>query len=216
MRLYGYYRSSTSYRIRIALALKDLEFSQDAIDLKNAEHKTAAFRALNPHQSLPVVDCDGRRLTQSLAILDWLEAAYPTPSLLPANADHIQLCLELYYAIATEIHAPNNLSVLNYLRKTFGATKQELERWNETWIHRTFEPVEQRLAASDVSTNGLPFGAPGLFEIVLIPQIYNARRWHVDLTPFPTLVEIDAHCATLDAFVRAHPDNQPDAPETNE
>ena len=154
-------------------------------------------------------------MTQSLAIIDWLETAHSSPSFLPQDPHHVQLCRELYYAVATEIHAPNNLSVLTYLKDEFGADQEDLEQWNTAWIERTFEPVHQRLSRHDWATDRLPFGAPGLFEIVLIPQIYNARRWNVDLRRFPRLLEIDAQCAEFDAFKQAHPDIQPDAPETN-
>lgn len=215
MKLYNYYRSSTSFRIRIALNLKGQAFEYVPVNLKTGEQKEAAFASLNPHQSLPVLDAGEQKLTQSLAILDWLEATYPEPSFLPADPALQQTCRELYYAIATEIHAPNNLSVLKYLRTTFNADPSAIEAWYQTWVHRTFMPVEQRLQTMQWASPDLPFGAPGLFEIVLVPQIYNAQRWSNDLGPFPDLVRIHDHCLTLPAFRAAHPDAQPDAIETN-
>lgn len=211
MKLYNYFRSSTSYRVRIALHLKRLSFDYVGVDLRAGAQKEASFSGLNPHQTLPTLVSGGEVLSQSLAILDWLEDAYPEPSLWPSDPVDKQVCRELYYAIATEIHAPNNLPVLNYLRQQFELDQAGLERWNETWIHRTFEPIERRVAARDSQSADLPFGSPTLFEVVLIPQISNARRWNVDLSPFPNLVRIDTYCQTLDTFKAAHPDVQPDA-----
>ncbi|MEM1088118.1 MAG: maleylacetoacetate isomerase [Pseudomonadota bacterium] len=213
MKLYSYYRSSTSYRVRIALNLKGLDYAIQPINLKTGEQREAEFAALNAYQTLPVLMIGDQQLAQSLAILDWLEQTYPSPSFLPGNAGSAQLCRELYYAIATEIHAPNNLPVLKYLRSEFDANQEALETWYARWIHRTFAPVEQRLETHSWTTDDLPFGAPGLLEIVLIPQIYNAQRWNTDLSAFPNLLKIDAYCGALDAFKTAHPDAQPDAPK---
>lgn len=229
--LFGYYRSSTSYRVRIGLNLKQLDYTQVSVNLREGEHRAPAFAAINPHQSVPMLEVDSVevgsgfgsgsgsgpkpgpiRLSQSLAILDWLEAHHPAPSFWPEDPAAAQLCRELYYAIATEVHAPNNQPVLNYLRDVFGADDAGVERWIQTWVHRTFAPVEARLTAWDWLSGDLPFGAPGLFEIVLVPQLYNARRFNVNLADFPRLTAIDAHCASLDPFARAHPDTQPDAP----
>ncbi|MEM1036785.1 MAG: maleylacetoacetate isomerase [Pseudomonadota bacterium] len=215
MKLYSYYRSSTSYRVRIALNLKRLDYEIQPINLKTGEQREADFAALNAYQTLPVLMTGGQQLAQSLAILDWLEQTYPSPSFLPGDAGSAQLCRELYYAIATEIHAPNNLPILKYLRSEFEADQEALEKWNARWIHRTFEPVERRLETHSWAKDDLLFGKPGLLEIVLIPQIYNARRWNVDLSTFPNLLKIDAHCAALEAFKAAHPDAQPDAPKDN-
>lgn len=214
MKLYNYFRSSTSYRVRIALQLKGVGFDYVGVDLRKGAQKEDSFSTLNPHQTLPTLVSGDAVLSQSLAIMDWLEEHYPEPSFWPSDPVDKQDCRELYYAIATEIHAPNNLPVLNYLRQQFDFDQAGLERWNKTWIHRTFQPVEARLAARDWQGEALPFGAPTLLEIVLIPQISNARRWNVDLSPFPNLVQIDAYCQTLEAFKAAHPDVQPDAVES--
>ncbi len=211
MKLYEYYRSSTSYRVRIALNLKNLEYESIGINLLEGEHKVDAYRALNPHMSLPALEFDGDILVQSLAILDWLESYKPTPSLLPADGAANQICRELYYAVATEIHAVNNSPVLTYLQKTFGADQAAIETWYGTWIQRTFAPVEARLDRLKWQSCDLPFGKPTRFEIVLIPQLYNARRWNTDLGPFPQLKRIDDYCLSLSAFAKAHPDVQPDA-----
>jgi len=209
VKFYGYYRSSTSYRIRIALALKGVAYDYLPVNLKDGEHKGGAYLAINPHGTVPVLDMDGVQMTQSLAILDALESRYPTPSFVPETGEI--LCRDLYYAVATEIHAPNNLAVLKYLRSEFDADPAAIEAWYATWIQKTFAPVEARLAAHDWASDDLPFGQPTLLEIVLIPQVYNARRWNTDLSAFPLIEKIDAHCATLEAFDRARPDNQIDA-----
>jgi len=214
MKLFGYFRSSTSYRTRIALNLKSFEYEHVPVNLRTGEQFDAAFANINPHQTVPALYADGTYLTQSLALLDWMEDQRPEPSFLPSNPHLLQICRELYYAIATEIHAPNNLSVLKYLRSEFGADQTAIEKWYAHWIHRTFEPVETRLSQFNWLEDGLPFGHPSLFEIVLIPQIYNARRWNTNLSAFPLLRKIDQTCNTLPAFIAAHPEQQPDREET--
>ena len=213
MILYGYYRSSTSYRARIALNLKQLEYDQSPVNLLTGEQQESAFLTINPHRTVPALEVDGTVMVQSLAILDWLEARFPEPSFLPTHSSRVQVCRELYYAIATEIHAPNNLPVLRYLKSEFAADQASIEKWYAHWIHRTFEPIERRLESLEWVSDDLPFGDPSLFEIVLIPQIYNARRWNTDISAFPILTKIDAVCGALPAFEAAHPDNQPDSQE---
>jgi maleylacetoacetate isomerase/maleylpyruvate isomerase len=207
--LWGYWRSSTSYRTRIALNLKRLRYDYRPINLKLGEQKGEDYRAVNPHGTVPLFQDGDVQMTQSLAILDWLEARYPDPSFVPDTG--AELCRDLYYAVATEVHAPNNLAVLQYLKREFNADQAALEAWYATWIIKTFAPVEERLRAHKWASDELPFGQPTLFEIVLIPQIYNARRWKTDLIAFPLLAKIDAHCATLEAFDRARPETQIDA-----
>lgn len=213
MILHSYFRSSTSYRARIALGLKGLDYDYANVDLRAGEQSGDAFAAVNPYKTVPALVLDDQTLVQSLAILDWLEINYPAPSFLPDDANAAQTCRELYYAIATELHAPLNLAVLKYLRAEFGADQAGLNKWYQTLVHRTFEPVEARLASLDWARDGLPFGKPTLMEIVLIPQVYNSERWEVDLSPFPLIRTIDQTCASLPAFKSAHPHNQPDTPE---
>lgn len=207
--LWGYWRSSTSYRIRIALGLKGLRYDYRPINLKLGEQEGEGYLAVNPHGTVPLFQDGDVQMTQSLAILDWLEATYPLPSFVPSDAP--ELCRDLYYAVATEVHAPNNLAVLKYLRNEFNADQTAIEAWYRTWIEKTFAPVEARLMAHDWASDDLPFGQPTLFEVVLIPQIYNARRWKTNLLAFPLIAKIDAHCATLEAFDQARPENQIDA-----
>ena len=206
LRLHGYWRSSTSYRVRIGLAVKGLDYAQSPVNLLTGEHRSKPYRAINPHGTVPMLETDHGPITQSLAILDWLEATHPSPSFLPDR--DATLCRELYYAVATELHAPLNPSVL---KRLFGSDQATKEGFYQFIIHRTFAPIEQRLAAHDWHSRDLPFGQPTLFEIVLVPQLYNARRWNVDLADVPQLTAIEAYCNTLPAFAQAHPDNQPDA-----
>lgn len=210
MKLHGYWRSSTSYRLRIALNLKDVDYDYIPVNLLEGEHKSEAYRAVNPHGTVPLLDTGDLKITQSLTAIDWLDRAYPTPSFVPEDVTSAALCRDLYYAVATELHAPNNLPVLKYLRSEFGADQEATNRWQERWVHRTFTPIEQRLAEHDWQGD-LPFGAPSLYEIVLMPRLYNARRWKTDLEPFPLIRRIEKTCAKLDVFKRAHPDTQADA-----
>lgn len=219
IKLYSYFRSSTSYRVRIALHFKNLNFETAPVNLRELEQNSDAYARLNKYKTVPVIEIeDGQggvdHIYQSLAILSWLNRAFPTPNLLPSSPLRKQVCEELYFAIASEIHAPNNLRVLNYLKSEFGADQNALEKWNQTWIERTFAPVEKRLETIDWQSDELPFGAPTFFEIVLIPQIYNAVRWKTDLSPYPHLQKINEYCNQLSAFQKAHPSAQPDSPET--
>ncbi len=216
MKLYGYFRSSTSYRLRIALNLKGLAFENIPVNLVTAENKDAAFTSRNPFGSLPMLEADGRDRAQSMALLEWLDEAYPqAPRFLPADVEARYTVRELAYGIATEIHAVNNLPVLKYLKDTLGHTQDEIDVWYRTWLKRTLDPVEARLAQIERQGFGGDFlhgDAPGLFEIVLIPQLANARRFHYDLSASPHLTRIEAACLALPAFAAAHPDRQVDAP----
>lgn len=209
MKLYGYYRSSTSYRVRIALNLKGLSYETVPVNLLTDEQQGAAYAEINPFKTVPTLEIDGVYYSQSLAILAALDELFPDPALVPTDPKRRQICRELAYAVASEIHAPNNLPVLKYLRNELGLDQDQVGKWYATWVRRTFVPVEARLQAESLSSP-LPFeNQPGLFEIVLIPQIYNARRFDVDLSDFPKLLEIEQACLALPAFQQAHPDNQP-------
>ena len=212
MRLYGYFRSSTSYRLRIALNLKGLAFENVPVNLVTAQNKDAAFTSRNPFGTLPMLEADGRDRAQSMALLEWLDEAYPTPRFLPADIEARYTVRELAYGIATEIHAVNNLPVLKYLKDTLGHSQDEIDTWDRTWLKRTLDPVEARLAQR-VTGDFLHGDAPGLFEIVLIPQLANARRFAYDLSASPHMTRIEAACLALPAFAAAHPDKQVDAPQ---
>lgn len=212
MRLFGYFRSSTSYRLRIALGLKGLAFENVPIDLRTGANRDAAFMERNPFGSLPMLEADGRDRVQSMALIEWLDEAYPAPRLLPEDIEARYTVRELAYAIATELHAPLNLPVLKYLKDPLGHSQDEIDTWYRHWLARTLVPVEARLARLGAG-DFLHGDAPGLFEVVLIPQLYNARRFAYDLAGSPHLTRIEAACLALPAFAAAHPDNQIDSPE---
>ena len=211
MKLHGYFRSSTTYRLRIALNLKGLDFEYLPVNLVKAEQKAPGYVAHNPFASVPLLEADGRERAQSMAQLEWLDEAYPEPPLLPGTLEDRFTVRELAYAIATETHAVNNLQVLQYLKREFAATQDQTDEWYRHWLRRTFDPLETRLA--QIGSGDFVMDAPSLFEVVLLPQVYNARRFALDFTPYPHIVRIEEACLALPAFIAAHPDNQPDNPE---
>ncbi len=210
MRLFAYFRSSTSYRLRIALNLKGLDYEVVPVDLRTSAQKDPAFTARNPFGSVPILEAGGRDRAQSMALLEWLDEAYPEPPLLPTGAEDRYTARELAYGIATEIHAVNNLPVLNYLKTELGHSQDEIDVWYRHWLARTLDPIEARLA--QLGAGEFLFNAPGLFETVLLPQVYNARKFAFDFAAHPYIERIEAACLALPAFAAAHPDNQPDAP----
>jgi len=210
MRLFAYFRSSTSYRLRIALNLKGLDYEVVPVDLRTSAQKDLAFTARNPFASVPMLEAGGRDRAQSMALLEWLDEAYPEPPLLPAGVEDRYTARELAYGIATEIHAVNNLPVLNYLKTELGHSQDEIDVWYRHWLARALDPIEARLA--QLGAGEFLFDAPGLFEVVLLPQVYNARKFAFDFTAHPYIERIEAACLALPAFAAAHPDNQPDAP----
>ncbi len=210
MKLYGYYRSSTSYRLRIALELKELDYENIPVNLLTSEQKGKAFASRNPFGSVPMLEADGRDRAQSMALIEWLDEAYPERPLLPFDLEDRFTARELAYAIATELHAPLNLPVLKYLKHPLGHSQEEIDTWYRHWLARTLDPVEARLG--QLGTGDFLFDQPGFFEVVLLPQVYNARRFAFDFSDKPRISQIEAACLALPAFQRAHPDNQPDNP----
>ena len=211
MKLFGYYRSSTSFRLRIALQLKGLEYENVPVNLLKSEQKGEAFSSRNPFASVPMLEADGRDRAQSMALIEWLDEAYPAHPLLPADIEDRYTARELAYAIATELHAPLNLPVLQYLKNEYGKSQEEIGEWYRHWLAKTLDPVEKRLA--QLGTGDFLFGKPGLFETVLLPQMYNARRFDFDFSDKPHMTRIETACLALEPFQRAHPDNQTDNPE---
>lgn len=211
MKLHGYFRSSTSYRLRIALELKGLAYENVGVNLLKSEQKDEGFTSRNPFGSVPLLEANGRDRAQSMAMIEWLDEAYPENPLLPLDIEDRFTARELTYAIATELHAPLNLPVLKYLKNEFGKSQEEIDTWYRHWLARTLEPLELRLAQLD--SGDFLFDAPGIFEVVLMPQIYNARRFKYDFANSPRMVRIETACLALPEFQRAHPDNQPDNPE---
>lgn len=211
MLLHSFYRSSAAYRVRIALALKGMAFDVQPVNLAANEQADEAFRRRNPQGLVPVLTTDaGEDLTQSMAILEWLEETRPEPPLYPdgalARARYRSLCL----AIACDIHPLNNLRVLRYLGGPLAQDEAAVNAWYAHWIRLGFAALEAQVAQWD---SAFSLGdAPGMFEVVLAPQVYNARRFSVATEDFPSLESLDARCAELEAFRRAHPHNQPDTP----
>ena len=209
IRLHGYYRSSTSYRLRIALQLKGLDYEYVPVNLLESEQKGAAFTSRNPFGSVPLLEVDGKDYVQSMAQLEWLDEAYPDAPLLPGDAGDRYLARELAYAIATELHAPLNLPVLKYLAKEYGKSQDEIGIWYRHWLARTLDPLEARLA--QLGSGDFLFERPGLFEVCLLPQVYNAQRFKVPLDDYPTLTAVNDRLQQLQAVQQARPENQPDA-----
>ncbi len=213
MKLYTYYRSSAAYRVRIALNLKKLPAEHVPVHLARGvgEHHSETYRAMNPQGLVPALEHEGRVLGQSLAIIEYLDETHPDPPLLPAEPGDRALVRSMAQAIACDIHPLNNLRVLNYLKGPLGQPAAEVSRWYGHWIAEGFRGLEAMAERS--STDGLHLfgGAVTLADVLLVPQMYNARRFSCDLAPYPMLCGICEHLESLPAFAQAHPDRQPDA-----
>jgi maleylpyruvate isomerase len=213
MILHGYFRSSASYRVRIALNLKKLRYEYRSVHLSRGggEQLAPEFRALNPQSLVPVLEHEGRRLTQSLAILEYLEETWPEPALLPSAPFERARVRSLALAVACEIHPLNNLRVLGYLTTTLGATTDAKDQWYRHWVGLGLGALERELQSS-ASTGDFCHGlTPTIADCCLIPQLFNARRFACDLTAYPRLVAIEEACLALPAFRDAAPERQPDA-----
>jgi maleylacetoacetate isomerase len=213
MRLYDYFRSSAAYRVRIALNLKGI--TPDArthVHLRMGSQRAQDYLALNPQGLVPALALDdGRVLTQSLAIIEYLEETHPEPPLLPQDPAERARVRAIALQIACDIHPLDNLRVLNYLIGTMGASREQKDGWYRYWIDVGFEALEKSLAR-DAATGRFCHGDhPTLADICLVPQIANARRFDIDLSPYPTLIRIEAACNALPAFAEAAPARQPDA-----
>jgi maleylacetoacetate isomerase len=213
MKLYSYFRSSASFRVRIALALKGIGYDYAAVHLLQGggQQFAAGFKALNPAALVPVLDDDGIVLTQSLAIIEYLDETRPQPPLLPAAAADRARVRAIALAIACEIHPLNNLRVLGYLNKTLGIAEEQRNAWYRHWVETGLATVETLLAA-DARTGACCHGdIPTLADICLVPQIFNAQRFDCRLDHVPTVMRIHRHCLTLPAFAASVPALQPDA-----
>ena len=210
MQLHNFFRSGTSHRLRIALNLKGLPYDYVAVNLRTEEHQGAAFKALQPQGLVPALVADGHTLIQSPAIIEWLEERYPTPPLLPASPEERAHVRALAAIVGCDIHPINNRRILEYLRKALDCDEAAVEAWCATWIQSGFDALEG-LLARDAQRGRFCFGdTPGLADVYLVPQVESARRFKVDLAPYPRIRAIDAACAELDAFARAAPAVQPD------
>src|SRR5688572_281906 len=210
MRLYSFFRSSAAYRVRIALNVKGVDYETVSVDLPSAAHRAPEFRAVNPQATIPTLDDDGTVLWQSLAIIEYLDARYPTPRLIPAEPVARARVQALAQLIACEIHPLNNLRVLKYLRGELKLDDAAVSKWYAHWIAEAFGPLETLVAG--FSGGRYCFGdALSLADVCLVPQMFNARRFNCDLAPYPTLVRVAAGLEAEPAFAAAAPENQPQA-----
>lgn len=211
MILHTYYRSSASFRVRIALNLKGISYAPVHVHLRHGEQRDEAFRAINPHGLIPVLTDKGAVISQSLAIIEYLDETHPDPPFLPVGAVDRAHVRGLAQMIACDIHPIDNLRVLNYLRANLGADDAAVGAWYNHWIATGFAGMEAILA-TDPRTGRFCFGdTPGLADILLVPQVVNAGNYRLDMAPYPTIRRIFDGCMTLDAFASAHPSRQPDA-----
>jgi len=204
--LHDYFRSSAAYRVRIALNLKRVDHETRPVDLRDGAQRSDAFRVLNPQGLVPMLELDGLRLTQSLAIIVYLDHKFPEPPLMPASPADQAHVRAMALAIACDIHPLNNLRVLKYLKGELGQPQEAVDAWYRHWVSEGLTALEAMAAPR---AGRFLFGdTPTLADICLVPQLYNARRFAVPLDAFPTLTRADANATALDAFARAHPDRQ--------
>lgn len=211
MKLYGYFRSSAAYRVRIAMNLKAIDYEQLPVNLVHGEQRGEAFRRMNPQALVPVLETDdGAWLTQSLAICEYLDERYPKPALLPTDLTDRARVRALASAVACDIHPLNSLRVLDYLTDTLGASTEDTLVWYRHWVVEGLRALEAMLTQTSVGNFCLGH-QPTLADVCLVPQVFNAERFEVDLTPYPTIRRIAEACNTLPAFADAHPARQPDS-----
>lgn len=210
MKLYGYFRSSAAFRVRIALNLKGLDYETAAIHLRRNDQSKPDYRRVNPQGLVPALEDDGRTLIQSLAIIEYLNETHPEPPLLPKDPAARARVRALADIIACDVHPINNLRVLRYLTHKLGHDEAAIAAWYNHWIAAGFEALEP-LLAQDAGTGAFCHGdAPGLADIALVPQVVNAERYRLDRTPYPTVARIYETCMKLEPFAAAHPSRQPD------
>lgn len=213
MKLYTFFRSSASYRVRIALNLKDLNYEQVPIHLRRGggEQLSPAYKAINPQALVPALEDGGRIMTQSLAIIEYLEERYPIPTLLPSDPADRAIVRSMALLIACEVHPIQNLRVLSHLKNEFKHSENDVNRWAQHWIHLGLSSLEQ-MVVSIPKRGEFCFGEnPTYADICLVPQLANARRFGCELSAYPTLLQIEAACTVLRAFADAAPEKQPDA-----
>ncbi len=213
MKLYTYWRSSSAYRVRIALNLKSVEYESVPVHLvkDGGQQKSTEYLKINPQGLVPTLVDGESVLRQSLAIIEYLDEKYPQPPLLPETASARARVRGLAYLIADEIQPMNNLGVVQYLKHEAGLEQQQLDDWYRHWIARGFTALEQLLSNSDQTGQFCHGDTPGLADCCLVPQLYNARRYDCDLSAFPTITRIETNCSESVAFQKSAPENQPDA-----
>jgi maleylacetoacetate isomerase len=202
--LFDYFRSSASYRVRIALNLKGVEYEALSVDLLHGKQKEAEYRVQNPQGFVPMLDVDGHRITQSLAIIEYLEATRPEPPLLPSDPAEAAHVRALALIVACDIHPLNNLRVLKYLSGPLVQEEETRNNWYRHWVAEGLAALEAQAAPR---AGRFLFGdSPTLADICLVPQLFNARRFEVPLDDYPTLLRADAEANSIEAFAAAHPD----------
>ncbi len=213
MKLYTYFRSSAAYRVRIALNLKGLPYEAVPVHLvrHGGEHLQGDYRAINPSALVPALDDDGAMLTQSMAIVEYLEETHPDVPLLPAEPLARARVRALAQMVACDIHPLNNLRVLRYLVRTLNVADDAKNDWYRHWVREGFAAIEAQLARASETGRFCHGDKPTLADCFLVPQAYNAQRFDVDLAAYPTIARINDACAELPAFIAAHPAQQPDA-----
>ncbi|WP_347455421.1 maleylacetoacetate isomerase [Acinetobacter thermotolerans] len=211
MKLYGFFRSGTSHRLRIALNLKSLSYEQVSVSLAKNQHHQDEFKALNPQGLVPVLETEQGLLTQSPAMIEWLEEVYTEVALLPKDPFEKAKVRALAAIVGCDIHPINNKRVLEYLRNNLGQDENQVLAWCAEWISKGFEALEALLQQDQTRQNFCYGNSATLADVYLIPQVYSAKRFKVDLTPYPTIVSIYEHCMQLEAFQKADPAQQADA-----
>lgn len=211
MKLYTYFRSSAAFRVRIALNLKNLAYEPQFVNLVRGEHRRLEYSALNPQALVPALVHDGSLLTQSLAIIEYLEEMHPSPPLLPNDPLGRARVRSLALLVACEIHPLNNLRALQYLVHELGHSEDDKNKWYKHWIHDGMAKLEADLTRGDGTGRFCHGDAPTLADCCLVPQVFNAQRYNCDLAHAPTVLRVFGECMRLDAFQRAQPSRQPDA-----
>ena len=211
LKLYTYFRSTAAYRVRIALNLKGLEYESLYINLKTGEQRRSDFLQVNPQGLLPVLEHDGLRITQSGAIIAYLQELYPEPNLAPEDLKGRTIARQISLIIANDIHPINNLRVLQYLQNELSVDDAEKLDWYNHWVHAGFEPLEAILSKS--AGHFCIGDKVSIADTCLVPQVYNAERFGLDLSSYPNIIRVNANCLELDAFDKARPELQEDCPQ---
>ncbi len=211
IKLYGYFRSSAAFRVRIALNLKGLDYDTELVNLSTGDHLSDDFRRINPQGRVPALVVDGTVLLQSLAIMEYLEETHPAPAFLPDGAEARARVRAITNIIACDIHPLNNLAILNYLSGALSASDEQKATWYRHRVTEGFNAVEPLLAESGDTGKFCHGDMPGLADICLVPQVFNAQRFNCDLSSYPTIERVFKACMEMEAFDAAQPANQPEA-----
>lgn len=206
MKLYDYFRSTASYRVRIALKLKNISYNSVAIDLRNGEQHASNYLEINPQGLVPTLDENGHLIHQSLAIIEYLEEICPEPPLLPASPFLKAQARSMAMTVACDMHPLNNLRVLQRLKSEFHATETQIQAWYHHWLKAGFDALTQHIESLGQHRGFCIGSTPSIADICLVPQIYNAHRYQFDMSPYPILMKIHQHCMGLDAFSTTSPD----------